>query len=109
AEVVGRETDNVLGPVEFRNLSYRDSNLVWHAAAVGLPLCCYGQGSATLPTSIPYPYGLWSVPGDNDHWLAGSGLPQPGVNGWYVNGYGAVELGTSTLWPWYRVNVSSSI
>src|SRR5208282_4392098 len=109
AEAVGSETDNVLGPVEFRNLSYRDTNLVWHAAPAALPYCCYGPSSATLPTSTPYPYGLWSIPGENNHWLAGSALPTPTGNGYYKNEFGVLGLGTSTLWPWYWVNVSSSI
>ena len=90
-----QESNNLLGPVEFRNLSYRDSSLTWHQASEGVALCCYGVQSATLPASETYPYGVESVPGDNNHWLAGSGLPQ-------------VHDG-QPLWPWYHVTVSSTI
>ncbi len=86
------EADNVLGPVEFRNLSYRDINMAWHSASAGVSLCCYSAGSNELG-GLAYPYGVAGIPGEDDHWLAGSGLPisKPG----------------QYLWPWYRVTVSS--
>ncbi len=96
AEVAGvQETDNILGPVEFRDLSYRDTNLSWHQAQAGVALCCYGATSNSLPLITPYPYGVESIPGDDNHWLAGSNLPK-------------VDDGQH-LWPWHHVTVSSTI
>jgi ribosomal protein L40E len=85
--------DNVLGPVEFSNLSYRDSTGVWHQASAGVSLCCYGVTSANYTGA--FLYGVESIPGENNHWLAGSGLPYT-PEGQY-------------LWPWYYVTVESSV
>jgi ribosomal protein L40E len=86
-------TDNVLGPVEFRNLSYRDSTGVWHQASAAASLCCYGVTSATYNGG--FPYGVESVTGENNHWLAGSGLP--------------IKAEGQSLWPWFYVSVTSSV
>ena len=85
--------DNILGPVEFRNLSYRDEAGTWHSASAAVSLCCYGVTSATY--GGVFPYGVESIPGENNHWLAGSGLPYT-PEGQY-------------LWPWYHVTVSSQV
>lgn len=85
--------DNILGPVEFRNLSFRDAYDVWHLATAAVTLCCYSVGSAKF--SGNYPYGIEGIPGENNHWLAGSGL-QYRTEGQYI-------------WPWYYVNVKSSL
>jgi len=96
AEVAGTtRLDNVLGPVEFRNLSYRDSNGLWHLASSARELCCYGAGSSQPYTY--FPYSVFSIPGQNNHWLAGSNLPsQTNVSPF---GFGR------SLWPWYYVTV----
>lgn len=86
------ETDNVLGPVEFRNLEYRDNYLNWHMPNSAVALCCYSSGSDKL-SEPTYPYGIASIPGENNHWLAGSHLPHK-AQGDY-------------LWPWFRVSVTS--
>jgi len=86
-------TDNVMGPVEFRNLSYRDETGAWHLASEAVSICCYGVTSATYGGA--YPYGVESIAGQNNHWLAGSGLPYT-PEGDY-------------LWPWYYVTISSSL
>lgn len=86
-------SDNVLGPVEFRNLFYRDTNEVWHHASAAVSLCCYGVGSANY--SGVFPYGVESIPGENNHWLAGSGLSYTPEG--------------QFLWPWYYVTVESSV
>jgi hypothetical protein len=86
------ETDNVLGPVEFRNLAYRDTDLTWHMAEAATALCCYSSGSDRL-VGLTYPYGVAGIPGDNNHWLAGSKLPYAPEG--------------QPLWPWYRVSVNS--
>lgn len=86
-----RETGNVLGPVEFRNLQYRDTTSEWHSVNVGVSLCCYSVGSDRFQGT--YPYGIEGIPGENDHWLAGSGLPTH-EDGAYI-------------WPWYHVSVFS--
>jgi hypothetical protein len=94
AEVAGtRETDNILGPVEFRNLSYRDTSSAWHPADAAVSLCCYSVRSDMLPTNTQYPYGVAGIPGENNHWLAGSSLP--------------IEERGKYIWPWYKVTVSS--
>jgi len=85
--------DNVLGPVEFRNLSYRDSAGVWHQASAAVSACCYGVTSATYNGA--FPYGVEGVPGENNHWLAGSGLPYTPEG--------------QFLWPWYYVTLESSV
>ncbi len=86
-----RETDNVLGPVEFRNLQYRDTSSEWHTVNSGVSNCCYSAGSDTFEGS--YPYGVEGILGENNHWLAGSGLPTR-EDGAYI-------------WPWYHVSVFS--
>jgi hypothetical protein len=85
--------DNILGPVEFRNLSYRDTAGAWHLGSAAVSLCCYGVTSATY--SGVFPYGVESMPGQNNHWLAGSELPYT-PEGQY-------------LWPWYYVTVTSPV
>jgi hypothetical protein len=87
-------TDNIMGPVEFRNLSYRDQAGAWHQASAAVSLCCYGVTSATYGAA--YPYGVESIPGENNHWVAGSGLPYAADGGEY-------------LWPWYYVTVRSPV
>jgi hypothetical protein len=87
-----READNVLGPVEFRNLTYRDTHLAWHNVASAVALCCYSYGSARLSGST-YPYGVAGIPGDNNHWIAGSGVPNRAEG--------------QHLWPWFMVKVNS--
>lgn len=87
-----READNPLGPVEFRNLAYRDTDLTWHLADAAVALCCYSSGSARLG-GVAYPYGVAGVPGENNHWLAGSGVP--------------LKSEGEYLWPWFKVTVNS--
>lgn len=68
-------TRTILGPVEFRNLSYRDMNNVWHPTSEAIAYAGYGAGSGTLlPTGERFSYGLQII-GVND-WLAGSGFQQ---------------------------------
>ncbi len=93
AEVAGvKETDNILGPVEFRNLSYRDVQMTWHKTGAAVASCCYSVASQEL-TGVNYPYGVASIQGDDNHWLAGSNLPYA-AKGEY-------------LWPWYYLDVRS--
>jgi len=74
AEVEGAYVTNIpLGPVEFRNLEYRDTNNVWHNVSEAVAWMGYGLGSGTLPAGTHFPYGL-EVIGVND-WIAGTGLP----------------------------------
>jgi hypothetical protein len=88
-------TDIVLGPVEFRNLEYRDKSNEWHKATAAVSLCCYSAGSDAAPDSVTYPYGVSGIPGENNHWLAGTGLTYR-IEGRY-------------LWPWYHVDLESQI
>jgi hypothetical protein len=74
AELEDAYSTNIpLGPVEFRDLTYRDTNDMWHNVSEGLGWMGYGAGSAILPARASFPYGL-EVLGVND-WIAGSGLP----------------------------------
>jgi hypothetical protein len=74
AEVSHVYSTNIpLGPVEFRDLAYRDTSNVWHNVSEGLASMGYGAGSAIGPTGASFPYGL-EVLGVND-WIVGSGLP----------------------------------
>jgi len=68
-------TDIILGPVEFRNFAYRDTNNEWHDVSSATAHIGLGAGSGTLPPGVNNPYGL-QVLRAND-WLAGSDLPQP--------------------------------
>jgi hypothetical protein len=61
-------------------------------ADAAVALCCYGSGSAEL-NGVTYPYGVAGIPGESNHWLAGSNLPYKS-EGQY-------------LWPWFKVNVNS--
>jgi hypothetical protein len=89
AEVAGvRNAKTILGPVEFRNFTYRDTRDNWHSASSAVSLCCYGAGSDTYSGS--YPYGVYSFPGQNNHWVAGS-VSQP------------IQSAGIVLWPWHHV------
>ncbi len=95
AEVAGTvRSDDVLGPVEFRNLSYRDPNGIWGPAPVGEAIIGYGVGSDRLSSSYPN-YSVVSIPSSNSHWLVGSNLPR--------------AHNRDSLWPWYFVSVKSPI
>ncbi len=83
-------TYTVLGPVEFRNLQYRDLSGSWHSNIEGTSLVGYGVGSAT---TTPNPYGIVSFPNENNYWVAGSNLNQP-------------EQGQK-LWPWHYLTVQN--
>jgi len=73
AEVEGAYATNIpLGPVEFRDLEYRDMNSVWHNVSDAVAWVGYGVGSGTLPEGTHFPYGLELI-GVND-WIAGTGL-----------------------------------
>lgn len=75
AETPGTLTTHIiLGPAEFRNLAYRDTNSVWHNVSAATGYIGYAVGSGRLPADESFPYGL-QVLGVND-WLAGSGLTQ---------------------------------
>jgi len=67
------DTNIPLGPVEFRELEYRDMNNLWYNVSAAVAWMGYGLGSGTPPTGMNFPYGL-EVIGNND-WIAGTGLP----------------------------------
>lgn len=83
AEVAGTtRTSNALGPVEFRNLTYRDTGGIWRIAPVGKAYI------GNVPSASNH-YGVKGLPGEDNHWLAGSDLP----------------VDESYLWPRYHVTV----
>jgi hypothetical protein len=108
AEVAGTQyTDERLGPVEFRNLAYRDSSGSWQPLEAPTATVSYGAGSSA--PSFNEPYYVFAKAGVNNYWLAGSGL---GVNVPYCAG----PMQTSELCivqsnynvgPWYNVQVVS--
>ena len=67
-------TGIVLGPIEFRDFTYRDVSGSWHNVSEAFGDLGFGFGSAPLPSGTRFPYGLEAI-GIND-WLAGSGLRQ---------------------------------
>ncbi|MGP8126857.1 MAG: hypothetical protein ACLP9D_03520 [Candidatus Bathyarchaeia archaeon] len=79
---------NMIKPVEFRNLQYRDSS-GWHAVSPGDAISDFGVGSAVYGGQ--FPYGIQTTVGINNDWMAGSGLP--------------TVQHDQILWPWYQVNV----
>jgi hypothetical protein len=92
AEVAStKNAQQVLGPVEFRNLEYRDLSGAWWQASEAQSLCCYSAGSDTYGGN--YSYGVESVPGENNYWLAGSNLPSP------------IQEEGDYLWPWYHITI----
>jgi len=77
AEVEDAYTTNIiLGPAEFRDFAYRDTNSIWHNVSAAIGSIGYGVGSGGLPLNEKIPYGLQVL--GVDEWLAGSGLPQTG-------------------------------
>jgi len=66
--------------------------LNWRPVKFGVSLCCYSTASDSYYGS--YPYGVEGIPGDNNHWIAGSNLP--------IRSEGAF------IWPWYHVTVNST-
>jgi len=91
--------DTILNPVEFRNLQYRTLSGEWRNTSEAVSLCCYGVGSDQYQGQ--YPYAVQNIPGENNHWIAGSinllssNLPSP------IQNEGVI------LWPWFRVVTSS--
>lgn len=96
AEVAGANNGgNIIQPVEFRNLGYRDTEARWTLSTAGEAVCGYGVGSDTYPGQ--FPYGTLSLPAHNNDWFAGStsDLPDPQTT---------VPLETGTfLWPWITI------
>ena len=81
----------ILRPVEFRNLAYRDANLVWRPASAAVAICCDSAGSPRAQGNLKV--GVVGVPGENNHWIVGSNL--------------AFVSAGQYLWPWYYVKVES--
>jgi hypothetical protein len=101
AEVAGTtRSDNALGPVEFRNLSYRDTDGKWHLADTARAYIGIGAGSRDGCVSL---YSIAEIPGSNNYWLAGSTdrIHNSGLYTYFANGGNA--------WPWYQLKLSSDI
>jgi hypothetical protein len=90
-------TDNILGPVEFRNLSYRDTSGMWHVAESGTAYIGLGAGSGSnCPHSSD---SLAEVPGVNNYWIAGSISRLAGR----LTGLQTGFVDGDNLWPWHKV------
>ena len=108
AEVAGTKyTYEQLGPVEFRNLEYRDSSSSWHNLETASAYVGYGVGSAH--PDVDEPYYMFAKVGVNNYWLAGSELAGS-------TRYCDAPMQTSELcmvqrhgivWPWFNVQVVS--
>jgi hypothetical protein len=100
AEVAGASSfSNRLGPVEFRNLAYRDTNLVWHNVESAVSYCCTATVAGLTISSAESPYGIMPIGYESNHWLAGSCLPS--INCIRENGV--------YLWPWNHVIITSDL
>ena len=92
AEVSHTSSVNIdLRPVDFRNLTYRDTNSNWQPASAAVAICCYSIGSPRAQGDLPF--GVAEIPGKNNYWTVGSHMP-------------FVREG-QRLWPWYYVKVES--
>jgi hypothetical protein len=99
AEVGGTtRTDNILGPVEFRNLSYRDLNGNWHLAETGKAYIGLGAGSHIGCASS---YSIAEIQGVNNYWLAGSIKHSQSLYSYFT--YGDIA------WPWYQLSYTANI
>lgn len=97
AEVPGvRNANTLLGPVEFRNLQYRDVSSSWHMVSGAVSLCCFGSSSYSDTYQSSYPYGVEVLVGQNNEWIAGSNLPSP------------IREEGDYLWPWYHVTIQDT-
>ena len=112
AEVAAtRFKDSRLGPVEFRNFTYRGLNNSWHTLDSATGYVGYGAGSAHPEQKLSY--YVFAKAGTNDYWLAGSAV---GEN---VSFCGRQALQTSELcelkpdetitWPWQDIQVKSEL
>ena len=113
AEVAGsRFKDSRLGPVEFRNFTYRGLDNSWHTLDSATAYVGYGAGSARLGAQEPY--YVFAKAGTNNYWLAGSGdgenlsfcgLGEPVQTSEFC----IVSSGFPFTWPWLNVQVKSEL
>lgn len=67
---------DIIGPGEFKNLSYRTSGSSWQKVPQGNSFIWYGKGSFSNGSPPPNPYGAREVEGIDNDFLAGSYVPQ---------------------------------
>lgn len=120
AEVAGtRFMDNRLGPVEFRNFTYRGLDNSWHTLDSATGYVGLGGGSAKL-VGFQEPYYVFAKAGTNNYWLAGTADRKVLGTGGVHSLCGRMEpLRTSELcilesdnpitWPWLNVQVKSEL
>jgi hypothetical protein len=100
AEVAGTSrTDNILGPVEFRNLSYRDMSGSWHPAEMGKAYIGLGTGSSHVGCGSSY--SIAEMQGVNNYWIAGSITHSPSLYTYFRHG--------DYLWPWYQLTYNPDV
>jgi hypothetical protein len=76
AEVAGASSNtDIIGPGEFKNLSFRTAGSAWKPVASANSFIWYGKGSFSNGSPPPNPYGAMEVEGRDNDFLAGSYIP----------------------------------
>ncbi len=66
---------DVIGPGEFKNMSYRTSGSAWQKVPRANSFIWYGKGSFSNGNPPPNPYGAREIEGIDNDFLAGSYIP----------------------------------
>src|SRR2546422_4241503 len=91
AEVASASSNtDVIGPGEFRNLSFRTAGTGWQPVSSARSFIWYGNG--TPSNRPPNPYGAREVEGVDNDFLAGSKIPA-------LNAPAPPSSSTPNLWP----------
>ena len=82
---------DIIGPGEFKNLSFRNAGSVWQTVSQANSFIWYGKGSFANGSPPSNPYGAREIEGVDNDFLAGS----------YVVPLGSPSQSPGpTLWPW---------
>jgi hypothetical protein len=97
SEVAGASSNtDVIGPGEFKNLSFRTAGSTWQRVASANSFIWYGKGSFANGNPPPNPYGAREVEGVDNDFLAGSYVPPLDSPS---------QTPGSGLWPWSPLTI----